>query len=154
MIVACSNPSCVAKSGASRRGGTGSLDLLVSFTILMTMMTAVTPLVVRYHRTVKSHRDYRLALDELSNQMERLIVLPAEKLPAAVKQLAPSKFVQERLAEPQLTGEIQPADGGTRITLRMTWADTERDRAPLTLVGWVFAVPPATGPAAAQTGTP
>lgn len=146
-------PLSTANSRAIRRG-TGSLDLLVSFTLLMTVMTAVTPLVVRYHRTVKSHRDYRLALDELSNHMERLTALPAAELPETIKKLTPSKFIQERIAEPKLTGELRPADGGTRITLRMTWTETDRDRAPLTLAGWAFAAPPAAGPAAAQAGSP
>lgn len=153
MNAAISHPLPTANSHASRRG-TGSLDLLVSFTLLMTVMTAVTPLVVRYHRTVKSHRDYRLALDELSNQMELLTALPAAELPETIKKLTPSNFIQERLAEPKLSGELLPADAGTRITLRMTWAETERDRAPLALAGWTFAAPPATGPAAAQAGSP
>lgn len=154
MTVAHPNRPYTANSRANRRLGTGSLDLLVSFTLLMTVLTAVTPLVVRYHRTVKSHRDYRLTLDELSNQMERLTALPAAELTDTIKKLTPSKFIQSRLAEPKLTGELQAADGGTRITLRMTWAETERDRAPVTLAGWVFAAPPATGPTAAQAGTP
>lgn len=139
---------------ARPRHGMGTLDLLVSFTLLMTVMTAVTPLVVRYQRTIKSHRDYRLALDELSNQMDRLTMLPEADLPGALQQLTPSAFVKERLVSPKLTAELQRVETGSRVILRMSWGDIERDRAPATLAGWVFTPTTQTAAAAASADSP
>jgi hypothetical protein len=120
------------------RRGTGSLDLLVSFTLLVTVISVSTPLIVRHGRLLKSQRDYRLALDELSNQMDRLTTLPADDLPQAVKQLSPSTFVTDRLHGAKLGGELQPAESGMRITLTLSWKETERVRAPVVLAAWVF----------------
>ncbi len=123
------------------RRGTGSLDLLVSFTLLVTLITVVTPLAVRHGRLLRSHRDYRLALDELSNQLDRLTALPVDELSQSIEQLAPSTFLTERLRGAKLTGELQPAEFGTRVTLKLSWNETERHRAPVSLAAWVF--PPA-----------
>jgi hypothetical protein len=131
------------RSAARRRlrRGTGMLDLFVSFTLLVTLISVATPLVVRHGRLLKSHRDYRLALDELSNQMERLAGLNADQLPRAVKQLTPSAFVAERLSGAELMGELEPADLGSRITLKLTWNETGRHNAPVTLAAWVIPAP-------------
>ena len=131
------------QGSASQRGrrGTGTLDLLVAFTLLMTAMSAATPLVVRYHRLVKSHRNYRVALDELTNQLDRLTILPADELPMAAQQLSPSTFANEQLRGVKLTGDLQSADSGSRITLQISWDETGRVHAPIKLSGWVFNKP-------------
>jgi hypothetical protein len=134
------------------RLGTSTLDLLVSFTLLLTVVTVATPLIVRHARLLRSQRDYRLALDELSNQMDRLTVLAADELPQAVKQLSPSPFVAERLAGAQISAELLPAESGTRITLKFSWNETDRARAPVTIAGWVFA--PGTQPGNNSTEAP
>jgi hypothetical protein len=126
---------------SNRRGSrraTSSLDLLVSFTLLITVMSVATPMVVRHGRLLRSQRDYRLALDELSNQLERLSALPAGELPTAVAEIAPSSFVAQRLPGAKLSGELEPAELGVRLTLRLSWNDGERHQAPLSLAAWVF----------------
>jgi hypothetical protein len=144
------NSSYGLTTPARCRRGTGSLDLLVSFTLLVTAISVATPLVVRHGRLLRSQRDYRLALDELSNQIDRLTALPLDELTQAVKQLSPSPFVTERLAGARLSGELQPAESGTRITLALSWNETERVRAPVTLAAWVFAPPPQPGKDSAE----
>jgi hypothetical protein len=124
---------------ASRRhrAGISTLDTLVAFTLLVTTLSVATPLVVRHGRLLKSQRDYRLALDELSNQMDRLIAMPAGELPAAVQQLAPSDFLTERIPSAQLTGETNQANTGMRVILRISWNEMSGSRMPVTLAGWV-----------------
>ena len=90
-----------------------TLDLLVAFTLLVTVISVATPLVVRHGRLLKSHRNYRLALDELSNQLDRLTALPLDELPGAIEQLTPSPFLTERLPGARLSGELQPVESGT-----------------------------------------
>jgi hypothetical protein len=121
-----------------RRRGTGMLDLLISFTLLLTVISASTPLIVRHGRMLKAQREYRLALEEVTNQLDRLTALPFDDLPQAVKQLSPSMFIAERLAHPQLTGELKPAQFGTRITLRLSWHGADHIEAPIALAAWAF----------------
>jgi hypothetical protein len=150
--IAKSRPAACPRS-ASRRG-TGTMDLLVSFTLLLTAISVVSPLVVRHGRMLKSQRNYRLALDELSNQMDRLTMLPIESLPQAIKQLSPSVFLSKRLPGSQLSGELQSTELGTRVTLKLSWNETERARAPVSLAAWVFRTPAQSAKSPAERITP
>jgi hypothetical protein len=111
---------------------------MVALTLLVATMSVATPLLVRYGRVVASHRLYRLALDELSNQLERLRALPVEDLPGAIERLAPSSFIKERLPGAELKGRLQPEEEGVQVTLVLSWNEGQRHRAPLSLAAWVF----------------
>jgi hypothetical protein len=112
--------------------------LLIAFTLLITAMSVATPLVVRHARLLKSQRDYRLALDELSNQLDVLCALPAGDLPRAIEAITLSDFAAQYLRGTTLTGDLQPAESGTRITLTLSWKDANPPRAPVSLAAWVF----------------
>jgi hypothetical protein len=118
--------------------GMSALEVIVAFTLLSSVLAFATPLVVRHGRLLTAQRDYRLALDELSNQLERLSALPAAELPAAVAQLAPSEFAAARLHGAELKGELSPADVGQRLTLRLSWDEPQRRAAPVTLAAWII----------------
>jgi hypothetical protein len=120
------------------RAGTSTLDALVAFTLLVTTLSVATPLVVRHGRLLKSQRDYRLALDELSNQMERVIATSASDVPAAIQQIAPSEFLIERIPSAQISGELQAVDGGMRVVLQLTWNELAGRRTPVSLAAWIF----------------
>ena len=51
------------------------MEMLVAFTLLTSVLALSAPLVVRHGRVLVTARHYRLALEELSNQMERLTAL-------------------------------------------------------------------------------
>jgi len=127
----------VSISRRTRQKGTSTLDILVSFTILMAVISISTPVIVRHGRLLHKQRDYRVALDELTNQLDRLSSLPASELLAEVQKLTPSPFVTERLPGAKLTGEIAAADPASRVILRIVWNEAGRDEAPLTLAAWV-----------------
>jgi len=118
--------------------GTSSLEILVAFSLLTTVMGVAMPLVVRHGRLLTAQREYRIALDELENQLDRLTALPETELSAAIKQLSPSEFVAARLHDAMLTGEITREEIGSRIMLRLSWDETHRREAPVMLSGWVF----------------
>jgi hypothetical protein len=124
------------------------IDLMVSLTLLIAAMSTVTPLVVQHGRILQSQRHYRLALDELSNQLERLTALAPDELPNALQQLAPSSFVAERLSGANISGELAAVEGGKRVTLHITWNEVGRRKRPLTLAAWVFTPPRAAANAA------
>jgi hypothetical protein len=107
-------------------------------TLLVTTLSVAAPLVVRHDRLLKSQRDFRLALDELSNQMERLVTIPVNDLSSAIQQLVPSEFLIRRLPSAQLSGELQPTEGGMRVNLQITWNELSGPRTPVSLAAWIF----------------
>lgn len=120
---------------AARRG-VSSLEAIVAFTLLSTVLAVSTPLIVRHSRLLTAQQDYRLALDELANQAERLQLVPDNELATALEKLAPSPFAAEHLLGVQLRGELVAIDVGQRIDLRLWWDETNRSAAPVTLSTW------------------
>ena len=136
------------REGILRRGTT-AFEVIVSFTLLSSVLAFATPLVVRHTRLLVGQRHYRLALDELSNQMERMSALPAGELTGAVENLAPSDFAAEHLPGAELSGQLATEEYGQRLTLRLSWDETQRSAAPLSLTAWIgFQSPPAGSPLA------
>ena len=103
-----------------RRCGSTSYEVLVAFTLVTTLVSLSLSSMVRHGRLLTSEQNYRLALDELSNQLDRLTALPGNELPQAVKELQLTPFTAARLSDAQLVGEIAPTDIGQRVTLRLT----------------------------------
>ena len=120
--------------------GTSSLEVLVAFTLLSSVLSLSLPLVVRHGRLLKDQRSYRIALDELSNQLDRLTALPETELLATLEQLAPSKFAETRLPSAELVGEFEPAEVGRRVTLRLSWNGPQRRR--VSMAAWIIPQPP------------
>jgi hypothetical protein len=134
-----SNPSSKRNLGRRPfRAGTGMFDLLVSFTLLVATLSLVGPFVVRHGQLWKSQRNYRLALDELSNQLDRLSALPRAELSTAVAELAPSPFVRDRLTDARLVGKLARGDEASQISLTIDWIQTSGRSRPVTLSAWVF----------------
>ena len=73
-------PSALAHRRRPARRGTSALEVLVSFILLGGVLAISTPLVVTHGRLLKAQRNYRMALDELSNQLDRLSALPSAEL--------------------------------------------------------------------------
>ena len=117
--------------------GATSLEVLVAFTLLTSIMSFTVPLIVRHGRLLTSHNHYRLALDELSNQLDRLTALPNADRMEALEDLAPSPFAAARLPGVELRYEIEPLDIGQRLTLFVTWDEPQRRQAPVTMAAWV-----------------
>jgi hypothetical protein len=132
-------------AGGQRRVATLTLELLVAFSLLTTVLAVSVPLVVRHSRILMTERHYRLALEELTNQIERLTATSLDQLPAELQRLKPSSFAAERLAGVQLNGQLEPADVGQRLTLSITWDEPQRREAPLKLAAWIL--PENSGPA-------
>jgi hypothetical protein len=134
--------------------GTSLLETLVSLTLLTTTMSVFVPMVVRHARLLTAEREYRLALDELSNQLERLTALPPADLPAEMGRLSPSEYAAAHLHGVKLTGELLPAEFGQRLTLRIVWDEPQRSAAPLSLAAWILPQRPAPAEPARTEGKP
>jgi hypothetical protein len=115
------------------------IEVFVALTLVTTMLSLAAPLVVRLGRMSVAHRHYRIALDELTNQLDRLTALPTNEVPTAIQELSPSPFAIARLPGVKLGAQLNAADIGQRLTLTITWDELERDQAPLTLAAWIAA---------------
>jgi hypothetical protein len=124
-----------------RRSGASAIEMFVALALITSVLTLSAPLVVRHGRMLIAHRHYRIALDELTNQLEILSALPAADVPMAVEQIAPSSFATARLPGLELSAQLVDADIGQRVTLSITWGEPERRRAPVSLVAWIIAEP-------------
>jgi hypothetical protein len=121
-----------------RPRGISSIEVLVSFTLLAAILGAATPLVVTHGRLLASHRENQWALEELSDQLDRLTTLNNEQRQQALQDLQPSPFASERLPGAQLTCKLTPIEFGERLTLQLIWNEPGRVSAPLTMSAWVF----------------
>jgi hypothetical protein len=127
--------------GRRGRRGISSLEVIVSLTLLASTLAVSTPLIVAHGRLLKSQRNHRLALEELSNHIERLSALPPEALPAAMERIVPSPLAGQRLPGATLRGQLADSDLGQRLTLEIWWDEPNRQAAPLRLTAWVAAKP-------------
>ena len=115
-----------------------SVEMLVAFTLLTTALSLSLPLIIRHGRLLESCRHYRLALDELSNQLDRLTALPATDASSAIAHLTPSKFIADKLPDAKLSGQLQPADFGQRLTLHLSWVETPEHPTTVSMAAWIL----------------
>ena len=119
-------------------------ELVVASSLLVAVMAMVAPLTVRSGRLWQESRHQQLAMDELSNQLERLTALDAEARTAALPQLAPSELVTAALPWATIQAETVRDEHGTRLVLRLNWdgrGNPSRPSSSLTLVGWLDPMP-------------
>ncbi len=127
---------CQKKSSRSRyRRGTTVVDLLVAATLLATMITTVMTLTVRGGRLRQQTRQHQLALDELANQLQRLLSLDDDARAASLRELEPSPHLQSSLPGCTLKAETP---GDDRLVLSLNW-DRPIDSVPVRLTGWTDA---------------
>jgi hypothetical protein len=122
-------------AGQSRRATT-VLEVLVSLSMLMTALTVSLPLVLHHGRLLIEQRNYRLALDEVSNHLDRLSATRPDELSLALQQLLVSPFTAEKLHDATLTAELKPAEVGQRLVLTLTWKSLGEQK--VTLAAWLF----------------
>lgn len=141
-----------ARPRTARRGIT-LFELLVAFSILGVIVSASAGLLVRNGRLLLSARNQRIAIDELSNQMERLRSLPLPEPGAFVPGPTPSAFAAARLPGATLSLVADPPRAGSerRVELAIEWNEPGRRGHPLRLVGWI---PAAVSPADTGEVTP
>jgi hypothetical protein len=79
---------------------------------------------------------YKLAVDELTNQLELLTLLSETALDEALTNLEVSPAIQATLPNAQLSGRKLDDELGTRVVLEINW-DRLGKPEPLRLVGWL-----------------
>ena len=126
-------PVSVSRSSV---GGFSTIELIVSMTLMAAVMAFAAPMVYRLDRIWKDTAEQRIAMFELSNQLERLVELTPEQLDETLSVLVPSKLCREQLHQPQLSATLVNDSLGKRITLELSWERKVSSR-PVQLAAWV-----------------
>ena len=80
----------------------------------------------------------RIALDELSNQLDHLTTLSANELSSAVDSLQLMSTAAQRLPDARLTARLTPGPAASRLAVSIAWKNgPATPMRPLTLVAWV-----------------
>lgn len=131
------NRYCKMIQGKHReRRGVSVTEVLMAATLIVSAIGLIAPLSVRIGRVWQSTRQYRLAFNELANQMEWLTSLDSTSCEAVLPSLRVSDPIADSLPGSQLKGELMSDEDGTRLILRLDW-DRGSKSEPLTLVGWL-----------------
>lgn len=119
-----------------KRLGLSLIELVAAGTLVISGLTIIGKLSVASGRVWQQTRHEQVALEELSNQLERLLALPPPQRVEAISQLAPSAFAADMLPGANITvRQVEDADG-ERLELQIDW-DRPVPSRPLRLVGWV-----------------
>ena len=124
------------KSLEDARGASTVTELVVAASLLVSLIGASVPLVVKSGRLWQETREHELAIDELSNQLERLTALPDADRDIAIAELKPSNTVQATLVDVRIESQTIRDKAGERLLLTIDW-DRTVDAKPLSLVGWL-----------------
>ena len=119
-----------------RRSGITVVELIISAVLLVTVMSFVTTICFRINLVWKDVNHHRVAMGELSNQLEVLTRLTRQEALAAVDAIQPSSVCASSLRNPELSGELVDDDFGSRIVLRINW-DRRNPSNPVELAGWI-----------------
>lgn len=121
----------------NQRGGVSSIEFLVSFSVMATVMTFATTMTLNISRVWRDIEHHRLAVSELSNQLEELTLLRGEKLADRVSEIQPSDFCKQGLNEPRISATISTDKLGQRIDLELAWKHQPVER-KVRLSGWAI----------------
>ena len=124
-------------SRRSRRGTT-IIEFVVACSLLGSLILFVVPSAIRIGRLQRVIRQDRIAMDEVTNHLERLAKLPVSQIKQEVAGLTPSEFAVAGLPNPRIAGTVQDAEEGYRLALEISWNNPGRSVAPLTMATWLY----------------
>ena len=127
-----------AYMGSHPRRGTTIIEFVVACSLLGSLMLFVVPSTIRIGRLQRVIRQDRIAMDEVTNQLDRLASLPLGQLKQELDRLTPSEFAVAGLPNPRLSGTLRDSEEGNRLALQLSWNSPGRRVAPLTMATWVF----------------
>ena len=124
------------KTISKPRRGTTLVECIVAASILSVAIGTVTMAVFRIGRIWTDTGHYRIALQEVSNQLESLTQLPPDQVQTAIDSLAVSPAVGRSLVDAKFSGELIQDEFGDRIKLALTWGD-DRSNRPIHMTAWL-----------------
>ncbi len=124
----------------NNRSGLAMTELVVAAGLLITALSLLATLSFRSGKLWQDSRHYKLAADELTNQLERLTLLDEAALDETLANLEVSPAIQTTLSDAKLSGRKIVDEFGPRVVLEINW-DRAGKPEPLRLVGWLSESP-------------
>lgn len=118
------------------RRGSMLTELIVAAGLLVTSISLLATGVVAGWKLQRLERQQNVATDELSNQLEQLLVLSPAAAATAIAQLEPSSWALQTLPNAKLSAELIDDHFGSRVVLEIHWQRIG-DSTPLIAVGWL-----------------
>ena len=126
------------------RNGITTIELMISAVSLLTIMSVVSTLGVRINGVWKDIGHRRIAVCELSNQLDHLTRLSVDELEKELSSLEPSEHCARLLRNAKLQGTTESDALGTRILLSLNW-DRRHAGTPVQLAAWIPSDPKGEG---------
>ncbi len=125
-----------SKAKFTCRRGVTMIELVVAAVVMVVVMSLVTTLCFRISCVWQDTGHRRVAVAELSNQLDRLTQMSPQQVRDALGTLKPSELSKRTLRDLQLAGELFQSEIGHRIHLQLNWSRRHPGR-PVELVGWI-----------------
>ena len=120
-----------------QRRGLVAMEMLVAIVVLCATVTVVTGLLFKCGMIWRDVSQYRVAVHELSAQLEELTLMDANSVTERIDQLKPSAVSAERLPDAKLSGLLVKDSLGTRVELSINWKRMVESK-PVVLCGWLI----------------
>ena len=130
-----------SRHGIRDRAGTTMAEVLVAAVLLVTLFSVAATTVVQTTGIWRQISQSELAMDELANQIERLLAIPDQMLDESIADLTPSETTMAALPGANLKATRISDQNGERIELSLKWTRFPPGQ-PVTLVGWIDASDP------------
>ena len=106
------------------------LESLVALSLLGVALSVAAQFSVRHNHLLTDLRTHRLAIEQLTDELDRLARLPSDERAAAVEKLNDS--------DSRVTAALQPEATGVRIVVAYEWPAAEHTKPRLSLTGWAY----------------
>jgi hypothetical protein len=126
----------ILRKNRGARRASAMTELIVAATLLIAGLSLLGSVAVRTGKLWQDTRRYQLAIDELTNQLERLTSIDDSEIDEQLAKLTVSPAVEDVLPSARLSGRKLSDDNGTRVMLEIEW-DRLGTVEPLKLVGWI-----------------
>ncbi|TWT82745.1 hypothetical protein CA13_42080 [Planctomycetes bacterium CA13] len=117
------------------------IEVVIAAGLLITVMSFVTTLMYRVDLVWKDVAHQRAAMNELSNQLDRLSLMPAEQIQSELQKFEPSAEAKLSLFNPKVSGELTQDELGSRLTLRLSWSQLHPSK-PIEMATWIAETAP------------
>lgn len=121
---------------SKKQKGITTIELMVSAAVLLGIMTFVGSLTVRINGVWKDIVQRRVAVCELTNQLEELTRQDEKELDQQLDSLEPSIHCSNSLRGAKLSATVRDDQLGKRIVLSINWSRTHAGK-PVELSGWL-----------------
>ena len=125
-----------SKSEIRKQFGIAIAEMIVGASALVIIMTICTTMFFRVHRVWGDIKEHRLAVCEISNQLDDLTRLSVDEVNDRLKNIAVSELVNKSLKNSVLSGKISNDDLGTRLQLTISWQKQATQKS-VSLSGWL-----------------